>query len=428
MSEWIDRKIGEVINFNPREVIKAGTVAKKIAMEKLGIFTKKINGFEYTTVQNGPKFKNGDVLVAKITPCLENGKTAKVDILEEDEVAFGSTEFIVLRENEFSINDFIYYLAISPIFRKKAISCMEGTSGRKRVNEKALKEQVIPFPDISTQQKIASVLSALDAKIELNNRINAELEAMAKTIYDYWFVQFDFPFDFAQGKPDKQEFAELSRSKPYKTNGGKMVYNKELKREIPEGWEVKKIEDFAITSSGGTPLSTKKEYYEKGNIPWINSGELNNPFIVNTSNFITEEGLNNSSAKMFPKNTILIALYGATAGKTSKIEFSACTNQAICGIITKNKNIDNFLYFGLNDLYKHLIILSTGSARDNLSQDIVRNLKFAIPNQNILEKFNEIINPSFEKIINNLKENQQLSALRDWLLPMLMNGQVTVKN
>lgn len=228
MNNWKEMELGKAIQFNPTERISKGEVAKKIPMDRLTAYEKKIKGFEFAEYSAGPKFRNGDTLVAKITPCLENGKTAQVDILEENEVAFGSSEFIVLRENENTINDFIFYLAKSPAFRKRAIGCMEGTSGRKRVNEGALKLQVLPIPNKTTQQKIASVLSALDSKIELNNRINAELEAMAKTLYDYWFVQFDFPFDFAQGKPDKN-------GKPYKSSGGKMVWNEELKGRFRRG-------------------------------------------------------------------------------------------------------------------------------------------------------------------------------------------------
>jgi type I restriction enzyme S subunit len=145
MNNWKQTSVGEFIDFNPSESIKKDEVARKIPMDKLGVFQRKINGSEYSKYSAGPKFRNGDTLVAKITPCLENGKTAYVDILEENEVAFGSSEFIVLRENKNSDSKFIYYLARSPLFREKAISCMEGTSGRKRVNEGALKRQKFLF-------------------------------------------------------------------------------------------------------------------------------------------------------------------------------------------------------------------------------------------------------------------------------------------
>ena len=274
--------------------------------------------------------------------------------------------------------------------------------------------RLLDFPLIpkSKQDAIASVLKILDQKIELNNQINAELEAMAKTLYDYWFVQFDFPD--ADGKP-------------YKSSGGKMVYNEVLKREIPEGWEVKVLADIATTGSGGTPLSSKKEYYANGNIPWINSGELNTPFIVSTSNFITKLGLENSNAKLFKKNTILMAMYGATAGKVSFIDFPSATNQAICGINPIDQDMSVYLKFNLERLYQYLVNLSSGSARDNLSQDKIKNLDIVIPSDYILTRFDNMVNRKMQLIINNIKQNQELERLRDWLLPMLMNGQVTVK-
>jgi len=291
---------------------------------------------------------------------------------------------------------------------------------RNALTKEAIEKLKIRLRD--DQFKIAAVLSALDAKIELNNRINTELESLAKTIYDYWFVQFDFPFDFAQGKPSAD-------GKPYKSSGGEMVYVQEGKgeRAIPAGWEVKKLREFANTASGGTPLSTKSEYYEKGDIAWINSGEVNNRYITEANNFITHAGLDNSSAKLFEPNTLLVAMYGATAGKVSLLQIHACTNQAICAITPNSIIYNNFLKFALDDLYKHLINLSTGSARDNLSQDIIKNLKFTLPEENLLIRFNKVVNPIISKILVNQRENQQLTQLRDWLLPMLMNGQVSIK-
>jgi type I restriction enzyme S subunit len=283
-----------------------------------------------------------------------------------------------------------------------------------------IKAILLHLPPIDLQEQIATLFYNIDSKIELNNRINAELEGMAKTLYDYWFVQFDFPV--------YKEDGSQSGVEGYKTSGGKMVWNEELKREIPEGWEAKELNKFSDTASGGTPLSTKKEYYENGNIPWINSGELNNPFIIEGKKFITKLGLENSSAKIFKANTLLVALYGATAGKVSLLQIDACTNQAVCAIIPKSKVYINYLKFAFDDLYNHMINLSTGSARDNLSQDLVGDLKFIISNEDLLIKFNENVNPIIEKITINLRENQKLTELRDWLLPMLMNGQVKVKD
>lgn len=176
------RKLSNFIEFNPSESLPNGEIAKKIPMEKLMPYQRKVLGYVETEYTTGPKFKNGDTLVAKITPCLENGKTAYVDILDKDEVAFGSSEFIVLRAKQNQVREedntdpeFLYYLSISPAFRKRAISCMQGTSGRKRVVEGTLKNHSLPIPNYKEQQHIAAVLSSIDKKIALNNRINHNL-------------------------------------------------------------------------------------------------------------------------------------------------------------------------------------------------------------------------------------------------------------
>ena len=248
---------------------------------------------------------------------------------------------------------------------------------------------------------------------QLCTLINDNLEAMAKQLYDYWFVQFDFPNE---------------EGKPYKSSGGAMVWNEKLKREIPQGWTAAKIKDVAQTYSGGTPTSTNSEYYDGGDIPWINSGELNNPIITSTTNYITEEGLNNSSAKLYPQDTVLVALYGATAGKVSLLSFEACSNQAVCGVIPQNKIMTTYIRYYLSSLYEHFITLSSGSARDNISQDTIKNTIFPIPQGKILKEFSDAVAPIISKIIANQKEMENLTKQRDELLPLLMNGQATVNS
>lgn len=321
------------------------------------------------------------------------------------------------------MNYFINAFLNIPSSKKLLDRIKQGTTTVIALYQRELNQLPIPLPDTSTFNTIISLYKSIDAKIELNNRINRELEAMAKTLYDYWFVQFDFPVDNNFSPSGEMSVGQRG----YKSSGGKMVYNQELKREIPEGWAVKKLSQIAKTGSGGTPLSTKREYYENGEIPWINSGEVNEPFIVSTNNFITQAGLNNSSAKLFKKGTILMAMYGATAGKVSLIDLEACTNQAICGINPNKEFYKYYIKFGLEDLYKYLINLSSGSARDNLSQDKIKELRFIIPNDSLLMQFDKLVQPTMNKILTNLKQNQHLAALRDWLLPMLMNGQVTVR-
>lgn len=171
-------KLVDCIEFNPKETLKKGTVAKKVSMDKLNPYSRNIVSYEIALFSGGSKFRNGDTLMARITPCLENGKTAQVSILEENEVGFGSTEFIVMREKEnISTNDFIYYLCLSPQIRDQAIKSMVGSSGRQRVQQNVLENVQFELPTLDEQMKIAKILSAIDDKIELNNRVNDNLAA-----------------------------------------------------------------------------------------------------------------------------------------------------------------------------------------------------------------------------------------------------------
>lgn len=415
MSNWKEKRVSDFINFNPYESLKAGTLAKKIAMEKLGTFEKKINGYELAEYKGGPKFRNNDTLLAKITPCLENGKTAKVDVLENNEVAFGSTELIVLRANEYSIADFVYYLAISPIFRKKAISCMEGTSGRKRVNEKVLKEQVIPIPDIPTQQKIANVLSYLDAKIELNNRINTELEAMTKTVYDYWFVQFDFP---------------NGEGKPYRTEGGKMVWNDVLKREIPESWNNGTLSDIGNIIGGSTPPKEIEAYFSKEGTAWITPKDLSlnsgNKFITKGEIDVSESGIKAASLNIMPKGTVLLSSR-APIGYMAISREQVTTNQGFKSFVPKDGYSTPFVYYTVKNALPAIINNGVGSTFKEVSAASMKTIVICLPSIPIITKYTETVDAIFERQNLLELENQQLTQLRDWLLPMLMNGQVTVK-
>lgn len=178
MGNWEQMRAADFLDFNPRLSIKKGTIATKIAMDKLKPFTKKIPETEQAEFSGGSKFSNGDTIMARITPCLENGKTAFVDILEENEVAFGSTEFIVMRAKKgFSDPQFVYYLATSPMFRNIAIKSMVGSSGRQRVQQGVLDELELTVPPLEEQERIGSFLSLFDSKIAVNNKINDNLAA-----------------------------------------------------------------------------------------------------------------------------------------------------------------------------------------------------------------------------------------------------------
>lgn len=171
------KKLKDIADFNPRESLAKGTVAKKIGMDKLQPFCRDVPGYELEPFSGGTKFRNGDTIMARITPCLENGKTAKVSILDDEEVGFGSTEYIVFRAKDGVDEDFIYYLVCSPLVREPAIKSMVGSSGRQRVQTDVVQNLEIMVPDYEEQRRISGLLKLLDDKIELNNAINNNLAA-----------------------------------------------------------------------------------------------------------------------------------------------------------------------------------------------------------------------------------------------------------
>ena len=353
--------------------------------------------------------EKGDV----ITPLTEQaigllGSTAKIP---ESGKYIQSQDIAKIDCNESLLDkDFAFYLISSACVKQQLSAAAQQTKIRHTSPDK-IKECTVWIPSLDVQKRIGRILTDIDNKIAINRQINDNLEAMAKQLYDYWFVQFDFPNE---------------EGKPYKSSGGAMVWNEKLKREIPQGWTAVKIKDVAQTYSGGTPTSTNSEYYDGGDIPWINSGELNNPIITSTTNYITEEGLNNSSAKLYPQDTVLVALYGATAGKVSLLSFEACSNQAVCGVIPQNKIMTTYIRYYLSSLYEYFITLSSGSARDNISQDTIKNTILPIPQGKILKKFSDAVAPIISKIIANQKEMENLTKQRDELLPLLMNGQASI--
>ena len=382
---------------------------------KLRELLKIYNGTKYDHLNKGdiPLYGSGG-LMSHVNEALYSGEAILLP-------RKGTLSNIMYVNESFWTVDTMYYAVVNDkladafylysYLSQLDLSNLDSGSTLPSMTKSAYESIVVKLPDLKIQKAVATVLFNIRKKLEINNQINQELEAMAKTLYDYWFVQFDFPDE---------------NGKPYKSSGGKMVYNDQLKREIPEGWGVKKVSEIAKTGSGGTPKSTTAEYYSNGTIPWINSGELNKSIIISTTNYITEFGFEESSAKLFPADSILIAMYGATAGKVSFLAFESSTNQAICAVTLDDNRLKYYFKFFIEDLYLHLVTLSSGSARDNLSQELIRNLLMTIPDERVVENFFNLVDSYFLQITNNLKQNQELTQLRDWLLPMLMNGQVKV--
>jgi type I restriction enzyme S subunit len=293
---------------------------------------------------------------------------------------------------------------------RRAIQNSATGSIQDNINIEYLTNLKFKIPDKNYQDKIVAILSALDLKIDCNNRINTELEAMAKIIYDYWFVQFDFPD---------------VNGKPYKSSGGKMVYNEDLKREIPEGWEGNVIGNILSSDLGGTP-STKMREYWNGHIPWLNSGEIANFPIIEAEEHITSEAIEMSATSLMPKGTCVLSITRHL--RPSILAVEACANQSVVGIYENDKLKAPFLYPYLKNEIPRLMSLRTGAQQPHINKGIVDESPIIVPSDEILSIYYEKVNGIYEQINNNAFQNKKLVELRDWLLPLLMNGQVTIKD
>jgi type I restriction enzyme S subunit len=343
--------------------------------------------------------QKGDILLTSEAPAGE------VMIWNSDEKIVLSQRLFGLRVNEDVISNLYlkYYLQSSTGQNE----IQNNTSGSTvfGISAKMFDQITIRYPRIQTQQKIANILSTLDAKIELNNKINAELEAMAKLVYDYWFVQFDFPASAADaasaGKPALE-------GKPYKSSGGKMEYNEELKREIPEGWEVKSLGDYAAIKKG--TLITGKTANTNGDIKVVSAG-------ISFSYYHSESN--------YEEDIITVSASGANAGFVNfwREQIFACDCTTVRGAnLADTLQILGFLRLRQAYIYKQ----ARGSAQPHVYPKDIEALQIAAPPEKIINAYGKLVVPGNQKISNNLKQNRELMSLRDWLLPMLMNGQVTV--
>ena len=262
-----------------------------------------------------------------------------------------------------------------------------------------IKRVKFKIPPLPIQRKIAAVLSAYDDLIEKNNRRIAILEKMAEELYREWFVRLRFP-------------------------GHEKV---KVVKGVPEGWEVKKIGDIFQTFLGGTPSREVSSFWG-GNIPWINSGEINKLRIIKESEFITENGFSKSATKMMPEKTTVLAITGATLGQVSFTEIDVCANQSVVGIFDKTKIYNYYIFRFITQNIENIISKQGGGGQQHINKDIVEKEYIILPNEDIVKLFNEKYS-NFEKLIKNLlNRNDQLQNVRDRLLSRLMSGKIDVEN
>lgn len=407
MSEWKRHKLGELFR------VKHGWAFKGEFFSETGIQSiltpgnfYESGGFKANTSKDRfyigeyPKeylCSKGDLIVAMTEQAA--GLLGSTAIVPEDNRYLHNQRIGLISCNEYLNKDFAYYLFMTQTVRQQISRSASGTKVKHTSPEKIYEVQVY-IPKIQTQRNIAKLLTTLDQEIQINNQINQELETMAKTLYDYWFVQFDFP--------DKN-------GKPYKSSGGKMVYHPELKREIPEGWGVEKLGNITIChDSKRVPLSSNDRELVKGEIPYYGATGIMdyvNDYIFDGDYVLMAE----DGSVMTEKGTPILQ---RISGK------NWVNNHA--HVLEPIKNYScKLLMMLLKDV--SVMKIKTGSIQMKINQENMNKIVVPAIPLKLLFEINQKLEVIDKQQLNLIEENKQLTQLRDWLLPMLMNGQVKVE-
>ena len=346
----------------------------------------------YDRLDSKRKAQKGDVLYSVVG-------TFGIPVYMKETVPFVFQRHIaILRPNDTILPQFLYYTMLSRDFYMMADAAALGAAQRT-ISLTALRNMKISVPPMDVQEKIVGVLSAYDTLIENNQKQIKLLEEAAQRLYKEWFIDLRFPGHETTPIVDG----------------------------VPEGWRKGKISDFVPTSSGGTPSRTHSEYYSDGTNLWVKTQELNDGFIFDTEEKITDDAIRNSSAKIIPQGSILMAMYGATIGKIGIAATELTCNQACCVFnLSKIKNATSYLYCWLKDNREFFISQGKGAAQPNLSQAMIKNFDVLIPTADILTTFSQVTDTLLELSAKLHLQNRGLIESRDRLLPKLMSGEIEV--
>lgn len=395
---WEEVKLGEAILVNPRESLDKVNKYKKVSMGDVKEHTKKISGYELERYNGGAKFRNGDTLFARITPCLENGKISYVDILEENEIAFGSTEFLVLREKKnVTLNDYIYYLVKSPEIVDISIKSMVGSSGRQRVQNDVFKNITFNLPPLQEQKAIANTLSAIDDKIELNNKINQNLEAQAQAIFKSWFIDFE---PFQDG-----EFVESELGM------------------IPKGWEIKSLDETADFLNGVAIAKHKPKTKLDETLPAIKIKELRQGF----TDDISDRCLTSVDEKYIVNDYDMIFSWSGSLLIDIWVGGKAILNQHLFKVTSEEYNQWYYYYWTKYHLDKFIKIAEDkATTMGHIKRSHLSDAKVLLPDKATYDYMDSVLGNLLDLKIKNNKQNQKLSQLRDTLLPKLISGEIRI--
>ena len=350
-------------------------------------------------------YKKGDVLVANIGPYLKK-------VWFADSEGGCSSDVLVFRAKNGHYPSFLYAILMQDAFFDYAMLGAKGSKMPRGDKNQIMRYELPTFTSVE-EENIGNIMVDIISKINVNRQINDNLEAMAKQLYDYWFVQFDFPNE---------------EGKPYKSSGGAMVYNERLKREVPIGWEVENLIDFAEIKNGATP-STADEANYGGDIVWITPKDLSDQqskFVYQGERNITKQGFDSCSTSMLPTNSVLMSSR-APIGLVSIAKHEVCTNQGFKSFIPKSISDSIYLYYYIKHHIKQIEQLGTGTTFKEVSRDDLCKFPIlTIGAKDIYVQWIELQNGIADKQLALTKEIAALTKQRDELLPLLMNGQASV--
>lgn len=409
-------------NWNTKKLNELGTFARGKSKHRPRNDKKLFEGGGYPLVQTGDIKKSNLYINSHESEYNETGLaqsklwdkgtlciTIAANIAETGILSYpmcfpDSVVGFIANKNECS-EEFMYYVFN---YIKKCIKNAASGSIQDNINIDYLTNLEFKIPCIKVQDNIVNILKNIDNQINCNVSIINKLDNYIELLYDQWFVSYEF----------KNE-----SGKAYKSNNGLMNYDNQLEKEIPIGWQYEKIEKLCNVVLGGTPDTSNINYWN-GSIKWLNSGEISNFPIVNSLQTITELGLKNSATSKMPKRTVVVSITGNIRASVLAVE--CCANQSVVGIIENNKIKSSFIYPYMKKLLKFYEKTSTGNCQSHINKKTVCDSYIVIPPDEILNNYYKLADNIIDEIINIGLTNERLINLRDILLPLLMNGQVTI--
>lgn len=410
MNKWKEKRLGEVCEIIDGDRGSNYPKQEEFRDDGYCLFLNTGN-----VTRNGFDFSSNQFISIEKDKLLRKGKLSKEDIVLTTRGTVGNVAYynknvpfdnirinsgmVIIRNNEELLDvGYLYQYIKSPI-AQSLIKLYSSGSAQPQLPIKDLKKIKIILPDLPVQKRIANVLSAYDDLIENNNKRIALLEKTAQELYKEWFVRFRFPGH------EKSKFI----------NG------------LPEGWERKKISEYYNTSSGGTPSRSNEQFYINGKYPWIKTGEVKDTIIIDTEEYITEDAVKQSSAKLIPARSVIMAMYGINIGILGYADREMTCNQACCVFADKREfSARHYLYQYLMSIREYLLLISFGAAQQNVSQDLIKKIKIVMPTNDVVIEYEKKIDTIYNSIRSLLYKNKNLIKQRDLLLPRLMSGKLEV--